>query len=139
MQQLIRFCLVGGVGFLIDAAVLEALYLCCLDPFVARLFSYVAAATGTWLLNRRFTFVVTGRRDLFGEWLRYLTANGFGWGVNYAAFVASFLTLDPVRAHPVLGVAIGSAAAIGVNFLANKYLVFRNAEDSCAPPTHSSV
>lgn len=125
MQQILRFCLVGGIGFMIDAGVLEALYLCCLDPASARLFSYLAAATVTWLLNRRFTFHVAGLRDPFGEWLRYLAANGLGFGINYAAYLLALFTLSPVRENPVIGVVIGSLAAIGINYLANKHWVFR--------------
>lgn len=123
-HQFIRFCMAGGIGFLVDAAVLEALSLCCMEPLTARLVSYLAAATATWLLNRRYTFQMAGHRDLFGEWLRYLAANGLGWAVNYGAFVAALVLLEPVRQNPVLGVAIGSAAAIGINFLANKHFVF---------------
>lgn len=126
-MQFLRFCLVGTVGFLIDAATLQGLMALGLGPLVARLFSFLLAATGTWLLNRRYTFDSTAPRGLWREWLHYLAVNGVGGGINYFCYAVALLTLETVRAQPVLGVAIGSVVAMVFNYLANKHLVFRTA------------
>ena len=124
-MRFLRFCLVGSVGFLLDAVVLWGLMALGFAPLVARVFSYLAAATGTWLLNRRYTFDADPQLGLWREWTHYLAVNGLGGGINYLCFALALMTLDAVRAQPVLGVALGSAVALVFNYLANKHLVFR--------------
>jgi hypothetical protein len=46
--------------------------------------------------------------------------------VNYGAFAISITAWDLARAQPWLGVAVGSIAGLGVNFLTSRLLVFRN-------------
>jgi putative flippase GtrA len=56
-SRFLRFCLVGAAGSLVDAGLLQALVtLAGANPFVARVSSFLAAATVTWRLNRCFTF-----------------------------------------------------------------------------------
>jgi putative flippase GtrA len=57
LQQLGLFTLVGAAGFLIDAGMLLLLAnVLGVNIYVARLLSWLAAATFTWLLNRTLTF-----------------------------------------------------------------------------------
>jgi hypothetical protein len=51
-----RFGLVGVAGYVVDVAVLLAVVRLGVDPFTARVPSFLAAASCTWFLNRRFTF-----------------------------------------------------------------------------------
>lgn len=126
-MRFFRFCLVGAVGFLLDAATLYwLLALTALGPLPARLLSYLVAATGTWLLNRRYTFLDgEGGRPPHREWLHYLAMNAVGGGVNYLTYALLVLTVAAVHSQPVLGVAVGSAVALLFNYLANKHWVFR--------------
>lgn len=123
-SRFLRFCIVGAVGYLIDAGVLllarDALGL---DLYSGRLLSYLAAATATWFLNRRFTFAVA-RRATIREWAAYLLANGVGALVNYAVYAAAILASDTMRAWPALAVAAGSLAGLAVNYGANRFYVF---------------
>jgi len=126
-MRFVRFCLVGAAGFLLDAAVLYWLIAVTpLGPLPARALSYLAAATGTWLLNRRYTFANARRSGaLHREWLHYLAVNAVGGGINYLAYALLVLSVEAVASQPVLGVAVGSACALLFNYLANKRWVFR--------------
>lgn len=125
-SQFTRYCLVGIIGFMLDAGVLQLLAVfSSIDLYMGRVISYLLAATGTWLLNRQFTFSNRKTARLPSEWSYYVTLNAIGGGINYGAYAFCLLMFETVRAWPVLGVAIGSAIGLVVNFMTNKYWVFR--------------
>ena len=125
-REFLSFAAVGVVGFGVDLGVL---YL--VAPFLgwygARVVSFIAAATATWALNRRYTF--TARRSgssLVREYAHYLLTMLAGAMVNYTVYV---LTLHWVSGPlaPALGVSLGSCAGLAVNFLSARHLVFKSA------------
>lgn len=126
-RQFLRFCLVGGVGFVVDAGALLLLIGAGLDRYSGRVLSYLAAATVTWVLNRRYTFAGAAPQALHRQWAHYVGVNALGAGVNYLVYVGCLLASDTFYRHPVLAVAAGSAVALVFNFAANRYLVFRRA------------
>jgi putative flippase GtrA len=126
-SQFLRFGVVGTAGFLIDAGVLQLMLWLGLGPYLGRVVSFLAAATGTWLGNRRFTFQANHARPSHREWLRYVSLMVVGGVVNYGAYVACLMGSALVRTYPVIGVAVGSIAGLAVNFLSSRYLVFKAA------------
>jgi putative flippase GtrA len=123
--ELVRFCLVGAVGFVIDAGTLHALLaLSHVGPYRGRVASYAIAATATWAMNRSFTFRRARVARRSSEWARYLAVNAVGGGVSYAVYATCIAAWAAARAWPALGVAAGSLAGLAVNFLASKHLVF---------------
>lgn len=125
-RQFLVFCAIGTLGFLVDVAVLYAI-----APLVGwmagRVGSFLAAATATWWFNRRFTFVEGAARagaPAATQYLRYLVSMLGGAAVNYAAYAATLMLVAHPHA-PALGVAIGSIAGLGINFLSARFLVFR--------------
>lgn len=124
-RQLGWFVVAGSVGFIVDAAVLQLVVNAGLGPYSGRIISYLVAATATWWLNRRYTFrSPSSGRELPREWLRYVLANAVGGGVNYLVYALAVAQWSLVRDHLVVGVALGSIAGLGVNFIANKHWVF---------------
>lgn len=122
MSRFLRFCLVGVVGFAIDAGILQALVVGAqANPYVARIASFLAAASGTWLMNRRYTFEVS-HKPTHAEWLRYVAFMVLGALVNYGAFALCIAFWTLARAQPWLGVAVGSVAGLGVNFTTSRLL-----------------
>ena len=123
---MLRFGIVGGIGFLVDAGLLHLMLQLGLGYYGGRLVSFLAAATTTWILNRSFTF----RRETpsashpAGEWLAYLGLMVIGGVVNYGTYAAAIELSEPVRRYPVLGVALGSIAGMAINFWTSKTLVF---------------
>jgi len=126
LGQMLRFGIVGGIGFVVDAGLLYAMLGLGLGPYSGRVVSFLAAATVTWILNRSFTF----RRDSpsaahpAGEWLAYLGLMLIGAAVNYGTYALAVALSDPVRRHPEIGVALGSIAGMAINFWSAKTMLF---------------
>lgn len=137
-KQFLRFGVVGAAGFVVDAGTLWAVRLLWgLDPYSARVLSYLAAATATWALNRRYTFVGADRRGALGQWLRFLFANLGGGAVNYLtyALLISSTSLPDLPAGLGLTVAVGAGSLAGllVNFVASRQLVFKGLTSQSRP------
>ena len=127
-KQLVWFGVGGFVGFLVDAGIVQLLVSKAnVDPYVGRLFSFLCAATATWLFNRHFTFQRRGDFSLFGEWSRYIVAMSAGFAINYLAYALAVHYSDFVHAWPSVGVAIGSVPGSAANFLGARQWVFSGA------------
>ncbi|HET7930790.1 MAG TPA: GtrA family protein [Rhodanobacteraceae bacterium] len=124
-RQIASFGVGGAIGFVVDAGVVQLLVSKLgADPYVGRVFSFLCAATVTWLFNRRFTFRERGNYGLFGEWGRYLIAMSAGFAVNYATYALVVYFWKFAHAWPALGVAAGSLPGALVNFLGARHWVF---------------
>ncbi|MEI8394575.1 MAG: GtrA family protein [Rhodospirillaceae bacterium] len=121
-----KFGLVGIVGLCVDIAVLYGLMSGLgVGPYLARIGSFLAAASATWALNRVFTFRGRHEGSMLRQWGRFIAANAFGGVINYAIYASLIAATDTVAHHPFLGVAAGSIAGMFFNFAASKKLVFR--------------
>ncbi|HEX7370283.1 MAG TPA: GtrA family protein [Rhodanobacteraceae bacterium] len=124
-KQLAWFGVGGFVGFVVDAGIVQLLVSKLnVDPYVGRLFSFVCAATATWIFNRHFTFHLRGEYSLFGEWSRYLVAMSAGFAINYATYALVVYYSHFVQQWPAIGVAAGSLPGSAVNFLGARQWVF---------------
>lgn len=122
--RLLRFGLVGAAGFVVDAGLLQTMVQWGgINPFLARLGSFMAAATATWWLNRCFTFCASNQAGP-REWMRYIAAMALGGLVNYGAYAAMLLWLPLALRQPWLGVAFGSLAGMVVNYYTSSRFVF---------------
>lgn len=126
MKRLLRFGLAGTIGFAVDSLVLQLLIgPCGLNPYVARVPSFLAAATSTWMINRNWAFADRRNHGRLREWLRYLLAMLGGGAINYGSYALLIATVPLVRSWPVLGVAAGSLAGMCVNYLSSHWWIFR--------------
>lgn len=119
---------VGGVlGLLVDAGTVQALVAWNgWNPYLARVVSFLLAATVTWAWNRRRTFAHRDSgRSAATEWLHWLALMGVGAGVNYAIYAALLLAFEPLQRWPALPAAAGSAVAALVNFSTARGVLFR--------------
>lgn len=118
----LRFCLVGSLGFLVDASITLALTQAAqLDANASRVLAFAAAATVTWQLNRTYTF----ESDAGGfSWLPYVVFTAIGALVNIGVY-SWWLSQVPHSALNVLAaVAAGSVAALLFNFTVSRRWVF---------------
>ena len=125
-RQLLLFAVSGVLGYVVDAGIVQFLVReLAMNPYGARVFSFLAAATTTWGFNRRYTFAGHGGGNRRRELLRYLLAMAGGFALNYGAYALCVASWPLVREWPAIGVAVGSAAGAVVNFLSSKYWIFR--------------
>lgn len=124
LRQVGMFAVSGVIGYVVDVAVLHVAAPFA-GPYGGRVISYFAAATTTFLMNRRFTFGVRGREKFFKQWGAFLLANLSGGAVNYTIY-ALLTAFAPAPAnHPFLAVAAGSLSGMAINFTLSKRVVFR--------------
>ena len=125
--KFLRFALVGAAGFVVDAIILAlGLHVIGLNKYIGRVFSFLCAATFTWIANRRFTFPeAAASRGRAREWARFVAVNGVGGLVNYGTYAALVTYADAPFTNPFLALAVGSLAGLAFNFLGSKYLVFK--------------
>lgn len=125
---MISFGLVGLAGFVVDASIL-ILSASVLGLYWGRIFSFLIAATLTWFLNRNFTFIQSSTVSLESskivrEYFSYLMLMLWGAVVNYLAYVIVLRSLTSTVA-PLLGIAVGSAAGMVVNFFSARRILVR--------------
>ncbi len=121
VAQLVKFALVGGVGFVIDFGVFNLLCLTVLapaqvheGPIVAKLISTTLAIAANWIGNRYWTFGPHRRNDSAKEALEFLVVSLAGMGVGLlclwvSRYVLGFTTLlaDNISSN-VIGLILGS-------------------------------
>lgn len=124
-REIFFFGISGGIGFLVDTAVLYLLIENC-GPYIARGFSFFAAVLVTWLFNRSITF--KGKSSSMkpqNEFLSYFVLMLGGGAVNYGLYSWLITTYQVVLDNPVIGVAAGSIAGMFVNLVTSKLILFR--------------
>ena len=120
----IKFFLVGALGFVVDVAVLyAAIHLGGFGPIASRLISFLAAATFTWSLNRRFTFGASQAHRAV-EWGRFLLANAVGQGINLSVYALVLWLLPAGFWTPLVAAAFGSMSGLLFNYGSSRALVF---------------
>lgn len=116
LRQALRYGVVGGLGFVVDGALLYGLVAWTLDPYVARVLSFAVALTVTWALNRSWTFGQRGRAGAGRSYIGYLVVQIGGALTNFVVYASVLGLLEPTPAHAVLALACGSAIGLIVNF-----------------------
>jgi putative flippase GtrA len=125
-EQFAKFCIVGTVGFVADAGTLYLLMsMANLDPYTGRIFSFLFAATVTWVLNRNYTFRGSVPTPRTRQWARFVSANAVGGALNYGVYSALILSGGWFIKAPVLAVAAGSIAGLAFNFTVSRKFVFK--------------
>ena len=124
---------VGGIGgLLIDAAVVQTLVSALgWNPYLARVLSFLLAATFTWWWNRNHTFVERrSEHPAHAEWLRWIGLMSGGAAINYGIYALLLLSFSSLQRWPVLAVAAGSAVAALVNFSTARGVLFKRPKTS---------
>lgn len=125
LSELLRFVIVGTLGFLVDTAALYAMLALGSGLYLGRVLSYLAAASVNWALNRAWTFRDADRSRRGRQWIMFLLVNLLGFVINYGAYVLMIDLWPFAMAHPVVAVAAGGLAGLGGNFLLSRRFVFQ--------------
>lgn len=124
-RDLVRFGIVGSLGFVIDLGILAALvHGAHWSPFVARAVAMAIAIFCTWLLHRHWTFPSGRVRSPLPQSLLYGTIQIASVSVNYGIFSALVLTGGVWRSYPVLAATVGSLTAMAITYLLSKWVAF---------------
>jgi putative flippase GtrA len=117
----LRFGVVGAIGFLVDAGVLQLLIALGCGPVASRAVSIPVAVLATWLLNRTFTFAAAQAGPAWTSFMRYCGVSALGAGVNFALY--TLLVIASMQ--PIFALAAGSIAAMFVNYLGSRHFAFK--------------
>ncbi len=130
--RIIRFGLVGGAGYFVNAAALwVVLHLLPLDKYTSYVPAFLVAVTFTWWGNRVLTFHEhAARENLFVEWARFVAANLLGFLANWALYSA-MVALAPRPLNNVFIAQIaGTLFGMIFNYTMSKRFVFRSSSHS---------
>lgn len=125
-SRFLRFALVGAVGFVVDAGVLQALIsLAGWGPVEARAVALPTAIFATWLLNRTITFPESHGGPIVASLMRYAAVSAVGATVNFIVYSVLVFASQAMAALPIVPLAIASIVALVVNYLGSKHFAFR--------------
>lgn len=125
MSRFMRFGLVGALGFVVDAGVMQLLVsFAGVGAIEARAVSIPTAVFATWLLNRSFTFGKTADAAL-PSLVRYAAVSAGGAIINFLVYTALVLASSTLEAQPMIPLAIASIVALVFNYLGSKHFAFR--------------
>jgi putative flippase GtrA len=127
--QLVRFAIVGGVGFVINILVYAVLvHAVGLDYHLASVLAWLVAVLNNFVLNRHWTFDAGDGRAHF-QAMRFFVVSLVALGANQlllTVFVES-AGLDKVGAQ-----ALAVVGSMPLNFLGNKLWSFRDSDSESA-------
>ena len=136
MQQLVKFALVGGVGFVVDVAVFNLLRSNLLaperlheGPLVAKVISTVFAIAANWIGNRYWTFGPHRSARSGTEALEFLGVSLLGLGVALGCLWFSHYVrgLTSALADNISGQGVGLVLGSVVRFALYRYWVYHPA------------
>lgn len=127
-SELLRFAIVGGIGFCVDGGTLIVLS----DWFgwsalAARLVGFPLAVTVTWWLNRTWTFHRGRNRAVAGQYGAYLLIQLGGLAINFSVFALLVTGLAWFAEHAILALAVGAILALVFTFACSRRLAFSGA------------
>src|SRR5438552_5956769 len=127
--QLVRFAIVGGVGFVVNVGV-YALFVHPIgaDYHVAAVAAWLVAVANNFVLNRHWTFDARDGRAHF-QAMRFVTVSLVALGFSLLLLMG-FVELIGLPKVPAQALAV--AASMPLNFLGNKLWSFRSERDALA-------
>jgi putative flippase GtrA len=119
--QLVRFSMVGAIGYVINLAVYSTLVVVADLHYVpAAAFAFCVAVTNNFVLNRHWTFQATARRATF-QAPRFLAVSLLALAFN---LIVLELLVGVVGIDKIVGQAAAILAATPLNFIGNKLWSF---------------
>jgi putative flippase GtrA len=125
----LKFAMVGGTGFVVDASILMLLYeVLQLDLLLARALAFFVAATSNWILNRLFTFSnLQLSSNKSAEWLRFVGSAVVSAMPNLGIFYLLMLLLPETLPWIFVAMCCGILVGYGCNYLLARHWVFKSA------------
>lgn len=122
LWQLVKFCLVGSSGLIIDSLVLASLVeLAQLDPRKAVCGSFLVAVVWNYLFDHSWTFRYPERKTI-QQFLKFLLVCLAGLSTR---ILLLHLTIEHTRINYLVANVLGVLVATSINFLGSRFLVFK--------------
>ena len=122
-NRFLKFCLVGGGGFTVEAVIIY-IFQVTLPSFIlyARAVSFPAALLFTWLANRLFVFdsEQSKKKELF----KYVVVQTTGAGINILVYTLLIYKYSFFASFPVIALMFGSGIAMFFNYFCSVFWVF---------------
>jgi putative flippase GtrA len=119
-EQLAKFCIVGGVGYVINLGIYAGLLHAGLHYLLAATFSFLVAVTSNYTWNRLWTFR-DRRRGLATQGACFFVVSLASLGANLVVLNV----LISLGADKLVGQAIAIVLVTPLNFIGNKLWSFR--------------
>jgi putative flippase GtrA len=120
--QLVRFGLVGGLGFAVNLAVYAlCVHVLAIDYHVAAVLAWLVAVMNNFVLNRHWTFDARDGRMHF-QAMRFVVVSLVAFGFSLLLLT---LFVESVGIAKVPAQALAVATSMPLNFLGNKLWSFR--------------
>ena len=124
-QRMLRFLIVGAIGYVVDAGLVALqVRIFGFGPYVSRGPSFLAAATVTWLLNRKHTFKGLERHSATTSYRRYVLAQVVGGVINLSVYAAAIARIAFCARNPEIAVAVAAGFGLVVNYTLARLFVF---------------
>lgn len=124
---MLQFAVVGAAGTVVNLLVLTALLVVAVPFTIATAAAIAISMFTNFLLNRRFTFSYAMDGSMVKQFGGFVAACLLGAAVNYGVTLWVF-EKTPVSI-PQVAALIGILAGMGVNFVFNRFFVFKKPED----------
>lgn len=118
MQQFKRFCLIGGLGFIVDSLFFLFFKNITDSIMLARLLSFWLAASATWFGNRIYTYNHQLFTDAISQWCKHMLTAHLSGGINLLIFWG-IKEVVPIPVAFCLGVLVGLFSNY---FFANRFV-----------------
>jgi dolichol-phosphate mannosyltransferase len=122
-SEVAQFVAVGASGLAVNLLVVTLLLQAGISAAASIAVAIVASVCTNFLLNRRFTFSHSRSGHMPTQFLSYVLAVSVGALINYAVAMLLLRLLPQLR--PQLASLVGIAAATVANFVALKFVVFK--------------
>jgi putative flippase GtrA len=124
-QRILRFLIVGAVGYVVDAGLVAVqVRVLGIGPYAARGPSFLAAASVTWFLNRKHTFKGLERHSATSSYRRYVLAQVVGGVINLSVYAAAIARIAICAKYPEIAVAVAASFGLVVNYTLARLFVF---------------
>jgi len=131
-----RFLSVGMVGLASHTIVFTVLFKLDTPQSAAWLAGLVVATVVTWQLNRRLTFVATGRPRR-AEVARYALVTGVAQTVSYSAFLLTRTFASSIPAS--IAVIVGAVVATAFSYSGQRFFTFAPHKPAAAPSSTEAL
>jgi len=121
--QLMQFLVVGGLGTIVNLALLTMLLAAAAPASAAVAIAILVSVCFNFVLNRRFSFSAARHQPWVRQFVKFIAAYSLGVLINYVVTLSLLARLAGLR--PQTAAVAGIAAGTAFNFLTSRFLVFR--------------